>query len=1042
MFDQLGEGKRMARNPGASRPLGLAVLGLVTLPVWAAEQGSARRIEDVVITAERTQSTVQDTAISITAFNEEFIEDLGLRNQEDLANYIPAATIEPYDIAIRGVGRLFRALGGDPGVATYLNGAYSEDFFFASTEGGLYDIARVEVLRGPQGTLYGRNGVGGAVNFHNNKPNNEFSGETRVLLGDYATREYYGYLNVPLLDDTLAGRFNGTKRSRSGYVNDIGGSAATGNLGDESYSAAFLFTPRDDMEFYLRGTTRSSKRIMSSAQGAGLVVTSENGGMGDPITGARRNNTSRVFGYRVLETLVDGVRVSDASAPCASFTSRAVGNCTILPAQIPAGQLAEYDPTIYTYSQVVPDTSGAVNISSIVTNPMTMAQGNVPRLVQPGQVITRRVQRVVPGIDPIRTVGNGGALGNVDATARPNFLFGHDTAAINAGYFGSGRDVPDDVDGDDLRADTQGVNDEDVSYSNVVLNAKWDLTDWLTVKYVGAYTDYIYKRTTDDDRSSNTFGTGDIALDMQFYVNQEGENYQHEVTGEFKFSENLTLTTGLFYFHTNIDQRLDFYSSTLPRYTQGAYYDATFNGGFGALNGLVGFNPANPMADWNSARDRGTNASPALGQAFLTGDRVTEVRIYRSLWQGDVNNSVPSGKNTNGTSFIWNTRNETEAFAVFAQGTWNITDAFALTVGGRWAKDDKIGEENLFQYQENPLSAANLLAYNIASGALNADGTPTVAGAGEVTPIRFLGVPFAQSLYRKIEKEFEEATWRVNLDWKPTEESLVYVSATSGYRSGGFNLGFFSSVPHYDPESIFAYELGYKGQFFDGTVQLNASTFLYVYDDIHIQIAVESGAGISTAVVNGPEAQSIGFEAELVWLPIDGLTVGATYSITDTEYQDDVADPVTGQLGIVDNNQPSLPSSVFEVDLRRSSIDGEPLQRVPEQKYNLYAMYTVPLEEYGAITFQAVYAWTDDVLFDENEDPLDLLSAYARLDLGANWTSADEAWEARVFVNNVLDEIGYRNRDAENESQQWLRTVEPTNPRTIGLDVRYRFGAN
>ncbi len=138
----------MSRYSGALCPLGLAVLGLATLPVWAAEPGNARRIEEVVVTAERTQSTVQDTAISITAFNEEFIEDLGLRNQEDLANYIPAATIEPYDIAIRGVGRLFRALGGDPGVATYLNGAYSEDFFFASTEGGLYDIARVEVLRG------------------------------------------------------------------------------------------------------------------------------------------------------------------------------------------------------------------------------------------------------------------------------------------------------------------------------------------------------------------------------------------------------------------------------------------------------------------------------------------------------------------------------------------------------------------------------------------------------------------------------------------------------------------------------------------------------------------------------------------------------------------------------------------------------------------------------------------------------------------------------------------------------------------------------
>ena len=140
----------------------LAFLAGLSLPVVAAEE---RRIEEVVVTAERRESTVQDTAISITAFTGEFIEDFGLRNQEDLQNYIPATTIQPYDLSIRGVGRLFRALGGDPGVATYFDGAYSEDFGIASTEGGLFDIERIEVLRGPQGTLYGRNGVGGAVNF-------------------------------------------------------------------------------------------------------------------------------------------------------------------------------------------------------------------------------------------------------------------------------------------------------------------------------------------------------------------------------------------------------------------------------------------------------------------------------------------------------------------------------------------------------------------------------------------------------------------------------------------------------------------------------------------------------------------------------------------------------------------------------------------------------------------------------------------------------------------------------------------------------------
>lgn len=79
--------------------------------VNAAESG--RQIEEVIVTAERREASIQDTSISISAFTGEFIEDFGIRNQEDLQNYIPATTFQPYDATVRGVGRNFRALGGD-----------------------------------------------------------------------------------------------------------------------------------------------------------------------------------------------------------------------------------------------------------------------------------------------------------------------------------------------------------------------------------------------------------------------------------------------------------------------------------------------------------------------------------------------------------------------------------------------------------------------------------------------------------------------------------------------------------------------------------------------------------------------------------------------------------------------------------------------------------------------------------------------------------------------------------------------------------------
>lgn len=136
-----------------ARAIGCAVL-LAPFAATAEEaDDGGRRIEEITVTAEKRESTVSDTSISITAFGEDMIEDFGLQGADELVNFIPATTRDAYDIRIRGVGRNFRALGGGPGVATYYNGVYSEDFGIAASENGLYDVQRIEVLRGPQGTL-------------------------------------------------------------------------------------------------------------------------------------------------------------------------------------------------------------------------------------------------------------------------------------------------------------------------------------------------------------------------------------------------------------------------------------------------------------------------------------------------------------------------------------------------------------------------------------------------------------------------------------------------------------------------------------------------------------------------------------------------------------------------------------------------------------------------------------------------------------------------------------------------------------------------
>ena len=207
-------------------------------------------IEEVIVTAERQASSIQDTALSITAFDSTLIEALNIRNQEDLQNYIPATTIQPYDISIRGIGRMFRALGGDPGVGTYVDGAYSVDFGIASTDNGLYDVERIEILRGPQGTLYGRNSIGGAVNFINTKPSQDFAAEVKTITGNYGLAEGYGFINGGLTDN-LSARLVVVNRSRDGVIKDLGAGEDLDSYEDENYTLALsclLYTspsPRD-----------------------------------------------------------------------------------------------------------------------------------------------------------------------------------------------------------------------------------------------------------------------------------------------------------------------------------------------------------------------------------------------------------------------------------------------------------------------------------------------------------------------------------------------------------------------------------------------------------------------------------------------------------------------------------------------------------------------------------------------------------------------------------------------------------------------------
>jgi iron complex outermembrane receptor protein len=189
-----------------------ACLGTAVAQEEAGEEENRRvkRMDTVMVEAERREASILDTPVAVTAVSSEQRDILGILDQSDLANYTPGMTYQesPNRITIRGIGRLTNAQGSDPGVATYVDGIYTSEA--AEIGRGSLFVERTEVLRGPQGTLFGRNSIGGAVNIITKKPEFEYGGEARLRYGSFDRLEAGATFTgpVPGLEKTTAFRIN------------------------------------------------------------------------------------------------------------------------------------------------------------------------------------------------------------------------------------------------------------------------------------------------------------------------------------------------------------------------------------------------------------------------------------------------------------------------------------------------------------------------------------------------------------------------------------------------------------------------------------------------------------------------------------------------------------------------------------------------------------------------------------------------------------------------------------------------------------------
>ena len=222
-----------------ARPLAWLALAVVSAPALLvdrlafAQEASERGIEEVIVTAQRASESIQDVPIAVTALTGDMLQDRQIQSATDLQLNTPNVTFTATNFggasfSIRGIGRLVIAASGENGVSTHI-----DEIPLTSNLNAIeyFDVSRVEILRGPQGTLYGRNATGGSVNVITNKPNLEaVDAFVDAEVGDYEHRRYKGMVNLPL-GDSFGVRVAGYTLDRDGYTKNLayGQTDANGN---------------------------------------------------------------------------------------------------------------------------------------------------------------------------------------------------------------------------------------------------------------------------------------------------------------------------------------------------------------------------------------------------------------------------------------------------------------------------------------------------------------------------------------------------------------------------------------------------------------------------------------------------------------------------------------------------------------------------------------------------------------------------------------------------------------------------------------------
>ena len=217
--------KRKVNRPTLIASSIAIALASITHVAMAAEEEAEKEsgIERIVVSSQKRVTNLQEVPISVAAMNADAIDQTGIREIQEMDEYIPNLQISDNSsyntvITIRGVGSSSRNIGFDSRVGIYVDDVYMGQS--AASNQDILDVERIEVLRGPQGTLFGKNNVAGAISIITKEPENEFSGKVRLDVGNMSSRRLGADINIPLSDNTSA-KISVNKQTRDGFIHNI-----------------------------------------------------------------------------------------------------------------------------------------------------------------------------------------------------------------------------------------------------------------------------------------------------------------------------------------------------------------------------------------------------------------------------------------------------------------------------------------------------------------------------------------------------------------------------------------------------------------------------------------------------------------------------------------------------------------------------------------------------------------------------------------------------------------------------------------------------